>query len=278
MPSITTLALFGSRSAGWPVSVDALEARAGRRAADRAGREPIGFATSLGSAWTSSQRAAEADDAGDVLGPGAPLPFLRPALDAAAAAASPVARRARRRPSARRACAPRGSRRSACQASTSSGSRAAGLDRVGVEARLARPRRSRRSRRSAGSVPTSLLASMTLTSVVRSVMRGRDVGRVDAAVSVHRQVGHLEAAAAPGWRTRAGPPCARRAVVTTWRPRAAGRPGDALDGEVVGLGAAAGEDDLARLGADAAAATVSRASSSPWRARRPAACRLDGLP
>ena len=80
------------------------------------------------------------------------------------------------------------------------------------------------------------------------LVNGRlDVGRVDAAISVDRQVGHPEAGAlhdCAGVEDR----LVLHAAGDDMASLGARGPGGTLDGKVVGLAAAAGEDDLARLG------------------------------
>ena len=99
-------------------------------------------------------------------------------------------------------------------------------------------------------VPISLLAAMIETRIVLSVIASRTCLGVDLAVLSHRQVGDLEAlpleplAGVEDW------PCARSPGddVVALLPVHLGH---ALDREVVGLGAAGGEDDLLGIaGAD----------------------------
>ena len=73
--------------------------------------------------------------------------------------------------------------------------------------------------------------------------------------------------------------CSTALATTRLRPRvgAPAGPEDALDREVVGLGAAAGEDHLGRPGAERGGER-SRDSSTRRRARRPGACSDDALP
>ena len=125
-------------------------------------------------------------------------------------------------------------------------------------------------------VPTSLLAAITLTSVVRSVRASATASGSTRPDRSTGRIGHVEVAALEhrdavqdglvldGGRDDVAP------------ARALG-PGDALDREVVGLRPAPVKT-ISRGCALMAPAMISRASSTPWRARRPLPCRLDGLP
>ena len=129
-------------------------------------------------------------------------------------------------------------------------------------------------------VPTSLLAHITDTTALRGdraprrTRRGRAgrSRRPPSSVTCAPWVWASQSAASPtAW-------CSTALTSTSRRSGVAPGPVGALDREVVRLGAAAGEDDLGRLGARAAAATSSRASSTTRRAARPEPCADDGLP
>ena len=103
-----------------------------------------------------------------------------------------------------------------------------------------------------------------------------DLVRVDPTVSVDRQLDDLEPEL-----LEVAQAVADRVMLDRARhdpvPTGLAGPGRALQGEVVRLGPAGREDDLARLGVEPGASR-SCASSSAARARRPKAWADDGLP
>ena len=110
-------------------------------------------------------------------------------------------------------------------------------------------------------MPISLLACITETSAVSSVSASRSaLGRDDAGRVDRQQRGRPAAAGQRLERVQ------HRFVLDgagnqVASPGRLERLGGAADREVVGLGAAAREDDFRRLGADQSAATAVRASS-----------------
>ena len=119
------------------------------------------------------------------------------------------------------------------------------LHRVGVQHRARAPARRTTAATSASGwiVPTSLLASITDTTVTASSSASASCVEVDAA-GARRRPRSARRGARPGAARRG----ARSAAHTATPPCAAH---DAEDGEVVGLGAAAGEHDLAGPAAEA---------------------------
>ena len=125
-------------------------------------------------------------------------------------------------------------------------------------------------------VPTSLLAAITLTSTVRSVMADSTAsGSTKPCSSTARYVTSKpwRSSRAHSWRTA----LCSMALVMMCRPRAdaaqatplMARLSDSVPPLV---------NTISRGLAPSSIATVSRASSSPWRARRPERWMLEGLP
>ena len=156
----------------------------------------------------------------DVLGPGPAVTLLRCRPAAGRGCGSRGGRRARRPPSGPRTCGRPGTR----------GRRRAPRDRGRVTAPPGPHRRGTAplagsGRRSAISaigwiVPTSLLASMIATRIVRSVDRRVELVRVDPTVPVHRQLDDLEPELLEVARACGRPRDARSSVVTIRCPRA----------------------------------------------------------
>ena len=109
---------------------------------------------------------------------------------------------------------------------------------------------------------------MTLTRIVRSVERRVDLVRVDPTVAVHRQLDDLEAELLEVAQAVADRVMLDRARHDPVATRLAG-PGRPLQGEVVGLGPAGGEDDLARPRRRAATRAARGPRRGTARARRP---------
>ena len=151
------------------------------------------------------------------------------------------------------------------------------LHRVDMEQRTTAGGRWHRSRRIGCTVPTSLLAYITLTSVVCSPMADATSAGSTRPYRSTGELGHSNPYRSMTAHRRAVTALCSMLLVDQLAAARAGRPGSPLDGQVVGLCPAAGEHDLARLGAQGRA-TVSRASSRPSRARRPMPWMLDGLP
>ena len=98
-------------------------------------------------------------------------------------------------------------------------------------------------------VPTSLLASMIETRIVRSVERVLELVGIDPPIAIDRQLDDLEAELLEvAERVADGVMLDRRRHDAV--PAGLAGPCRALEGEVVRLGAAGREDDLARLGAE----------------------------
>ena len=115
----------------------------------------------------------------------------------------------------------------------------------------------------------TLLAAMTDTSRVSGRIARFQVGRIDQPLAVDRQLGHRHAQSLQ--LPAAGQD--RRMLDGAGDQVGAGKSGGqqhALQGQVVGLGAAAGEDDLAGLGAEQAG-DLACARSTASRACRPSA-------
>ena len=126
-------------------------------------------------------------------------------------------------------------------------------------------------------VPTSLLASMIETRIVRSRERRLELVGIDPPVAVDRQLDDLEPELLEVAQRVPDRVVLDRRGDDPVAARLAG-PRRALEGEVVRLRAAGREHDLARLDPEARRA----ADRAPRRARpappRPKACADDGLP
>ena len=122
-----------------------------------------------------------------------------------------------------------------------------GLDRVDVEERCPLRARTRATISAIGwIVPTSLLASMIETRIVLSLSAASSWSGIDPAVAVDRQLDDLEAELLEVAQRVADRVVLDGEVTIRW-PRALPGPGRALERQVVRLGAAGREDDLAGL-------------------------------
>ena len=127
-------------------------------------------------------------------------------------------------------------------------------------------------------VPISLLACITDTIAVSSRQARLERLGADDAGRVDRQEGRPPAAAGEGLERDEHRLVLDGAGNQVPPPGGLERLGDAAQREVVGLGAAAGEHDLGRLGVRSARPTADRASSRRALARCPKWCTLDALP
>ena len=100
--------------------------------------------------------------------------------------------------------------------------------------------------------PVSLFTAITLTSSVGTASAARSTVGVEQPVGPHRQEHRLEALVGEVGHALQDAFVLGRDVTTRRRgsPCGGGEAGGALDGDVVALGRAGGEHDLARLGAD----------------------------
>ena len=274
-------ALPGSRSLGVAVEHRVRHRRAHpRRPARRAARRPRG---ELGlPLHRHLDRDRERGDPGHVQGAGAHVALLPAAVQQRRA--GDVAAEQQRADAGRPAeLVPgrRSARRHRWRRSPPAPDRPPGSRRCGTAPRARRP--ARPARRPAARVPTSLLAHIAVTSAISSpcsASSSRTASRSTRPCRVDRQPGHLRrprlaepaTASSTAWcsTATASDPAARG------RRRPAG-PVDALDREVVALGAAAGEDHLGRSGAERRGDPLPRLLDVR-RARRPGACRDDALP
>ena len=129
------------------------------------------------------------------------------------------------------------------------------------------------------STPISLLAA--ITEIENRLVGDRRAQCLPGhqAVGTHAEVGHGEAVSSAGCLQVSRTALCSVASVMMWSPFGLQGAGDALDGEVVGLGGAAGEDDLFRARRPMSAATCRRAASTASSAFQPKACvRLAALP
>ena len=224
------------------------------------------------------RRDAEADDRGDVLGAGAAVALVPSAGEDAARCACRGGSTARRYPWGRRTCGPTATAGRRRARATSTGilptvwtasvwnsapclvrDRGQLGDRAG-SCRSRCWRASPRRWRSAASIASRSASGLTTPSVVT----GHEAQRPTAARQVLARVEDRLVLDRAGDQVRA--------------PARFERLGDAAEGEVVGLGAAGGPDDLGRLGADRASPHAPVASSRAALARCPKAWTLDALP
>ena len=255
-------------------------------AAAGASSEPLTWTPSIAARSPSSRRSRSADQARASVGHlgGRDAPRRRRARRSRARSACPAAgrargrrrrtaargapsagacaRRARRRLAARGSCAPRSTAGRCPSRSTSSGMRpnacAASVWNRTPRARVMRPIAA-----SGCSTPISLLAAITLTRIVFGSSAASSAAR---SIRPSAPTGSMvtRQPRASRWRQVSSTARCSVATVTMWSPRSRGAGGDALDGEVVGLGGAAGEDDVLVRGAD----RRRRPGGAPLRRRR----------
>ena len=269
-PSITTLTLFASRSSAWPVRLDAVHRQQPVAQACAQLAKPIRLGRHRGAGEREGR--AEPDDAGHVLGPGPSLALLRAAVELRQhVGATPHEQRA---DALRAAELVRGEADEVRLPGVHVDRRVRG-ELHGVDVELRR-------------VPAHDLPDLgdrldRADLVVRGHHAderralGERIGhgeRVDAAGSVHGEDGHVEVAALED-RDAVQDGLVLDGGRDDVAPARARGPGDALDREVVGLGPAAGEDDLPRLRVDGAGDdlaglvdALARPPAAPVQARR----------